>query len=82
MTAAIPTFMLSMQEKTIKGSFYGSARPGVDMIRLLNLYQDGKVMLDELVSKVYTLDTINEGFEALRKGEVARGIVKFFDETK
>lgn len=38
-------------------------------------------MLDELVSQVFTLDTINEGFEALRKGEVARGIVKFFDEN-
>lgn len=37
--AAIPTFLLSMHEKTIKGSFYGSARPGVDMIRILNLYQ-------------------------------------------
>ncbi|KAI9003315.1 alcohol dehydrogenase class III [Hyaloraphidium curvatum] len=80
MTASIPTFQLSMQEKILKGSFYGSARPALDMIRILDLYQQKKVMLDELVSKVYTLDSINEGFEALRKGEVARGIVKFFQE--
>jgi S-(hydroxymethyl)glutathione dehydrogenase/alcohol dehydrogenase len=41
------------------------------------LYMDGRLKIDELVSRTYTLDQINEGFEALRTGQVARGVVVF-----
>ncbi|KXS20466.1 GroES-like protein [Gonapodya prolifera JEL478] len=72
---SINAFMLALTEKRIVGSLYGSARSQVDMPRLLNLYEQKRLMLDELVSKEYTLDEINEGFELLKKGEVARGVI-------
>ncbi|MFN8511356.1 MAG: Zn-dependent alcohol dehydrogenase [Thermomicrobiales bacterium] len=73
--AQIDAFALAFQEKTLKGSFYGSARPRVDMTRLLDLYQQGRLKLDELISRTYTLDEINEGFALLQGGAVARGVI-------
>jgi len=73
--AQIDAWALAMQEKTLKGCFYGSARPRVDMLRLLDLYQQGRLKLDELISNTHTLDQINEGFDLLRSGTVARGII-------
>jgi len=45
------------------------------MLRLLDLYQQGRLKLDELISNTHTLDQINEGFDLLRSGTVARGII-------
>ncbi len=73
--AQIDAWALAMQEKTLKGSFYGSARPRVDMLRLLDLYQQKRLKLDELISRTYTLDQINEGFDLLQSGSVARGVI-------
>jgi Zn-dependent alcohol dehydrogenase len=73
--AQIDAWALAMQEKTLKGSFYGSARPRVDMLRLLELYQQKRLKLDELISRTYTLDQINEGFDLLQSGSVARGVI-------
>jgi Zn-dependent alcohol dehydrogenase len=68
---------IMLDEKTIRGSLYGSCRPRLDAPRLLNLYHAGKLKLDELISREYPLDQINEAFDALRNGEVARSIVRF-----
>ena len=64
-----------VQEKTLKGSFYGSARFHLDMPRILNLYRQGKLDLDGLVSRRYPLAEINEAFDALRNGEVSRSVL-------
>jgi S-(hydroxymethyl)glutathione dehydrogenase/alcohol dehydrogenase len=45
--------------------------------RLLNLYKSGELMLDELVSRTYPVERINDAFEALGKGEVARSTLYF-----
>jgi Zn-dependent alcohol dehydrogenase len=73
--AQIDAYAIAMQEKTLKGCFYGSARPRVDMLRLLDLYQQRRLKLDELISRRYTLDQINEGFALLQGGAVARGVI-------
>ena len=62
-------------EKTVIGSMYGTGRPRIDFPRLLNLYKAGKLKLDELVSRVYPLKEVNEAFDALGKGEVARSVL-------
>ncbi|MEM7133133.1 MAG: Zn-dependent alcohol dehydrogenase [Chloroflexota bacterium] len=64
-----------MPEKMVIGSMYGTCRPRVDFPRLLNLYKAGKLKLDELVTRTYQLEDVNEAFEALRKGEVARSVL-------
>lgn len=64
-----------MEEKTLTGSFYGSARFHTDMPRILNLYLQGRLDLDSLVSRRYPLAQINEAFVALKAGEVARSVL-------
>ena len=66
-----------MHEKTVIGSYYGSARPHVDFSRLIRLYKAGKLNLDELVTRRYPLEGVNEAFEALGRGEVARSVLMF-----
>lgn len=65
-----------MQEKMVMGSMYGSARPQIEFPRLLRLYQEGKLMLDELITKTFPLAGANEAFEALGRGEVARSVLQ------
>ena len=64
-----------MQEKMVMGSMYGSARPQIEFPRLLRLYQEGKLMLDELITRTYPLSGANEAFAALGRGEVARSVL-------
>ena len=66
-----------MMEKTVMGSLYGSGQPLITFPRLLNLYKSGELMLDELVSRTYPVERINDAFEALGKGEVARSTLSF-----
>ncbi len=63
--------------KTLQGSFYGSTRFRMDMPALVELYMTDRIKLEELISRVYPLEEINEAFEALKRGEVARSIIKF-----
>ena len=62
-------------ERTVIGSFYGSARTHVDFLRILSLYREVKLMLDELVSKRLPLDQVNTAFESLAQGDVARSVL-------
>src|SRR5689334_21578456 len=75
--APITPYNMALQEKAIKGTMYGSVRPNVDFPKLVDLYLDGRLKIDELVSRTYSLDQINEGFTALRTGQVALGVVVF-----
>src|SRR6266542_6741587 len=75
--APITPYAMALQEKTLKGTMYGSVRPPVDFPRLVELYLDGRLKLDQLVSRTYKIEEINEGFAAMRTGQVARGVVVF-----
>jgi S-(hydroxymethyl)glutathione dehydrogenase/alcohol dehydrogenase len=66
-----------MGEKVLRGSLYGSTRPRVDMPRIVELYMAGKLKLDELVSRRYPIEGINDAFAALKAGEVARSVIVF-----
>ena len=65
-----------MQEKRIRRSSYGGARPRRDFPRLARAYLDGDLLLDELISRRIDLDAINEGFAALRRGEAIRSVIQ------
>jgi S-(hydroxymethyl)glutathione dehydrogenase / alcohol dehydrogenase len=64
-----------MPEKMVIGSMYGTARPHVDIPRLIALYQRGRLKLDELVTRSYPLAGVNEAFKALADGQVARSVL-------
>ncbi len=66
-----------MHEKSIIGSYYGTARPHVDIPRFLHLYQTGRLKLDELVSRTYPLERVNDAFAAMGSGDVARSVLVF-----
>ena len=66
-----------MMEKIVMGSLYGSGQPLITFPRLLNLYKQGELMLDELVSRTYPVERINDAFDALGRGEVARSTLSF-----
>ena len=65
---------IAREEKTVKSSFYGSGRPAVDFPRLVDFYNRGVLRLDETVTRTYRLDEINEAFDALGRGDNARGV--------
>ncbi len=70
-------FELSMWEKQLVGTIFGSANPRRDIPRLLRLYQEGKLKLDELVTRTYPLSDINEGYQDMRDGKNVRGMVLY-----
>jgi S-(hydroxymethyl)glutathione dehydrogenase/alcohol dehydrogenase len=66
-----------MSEKTLKGTFLGSARIQEDVPHLIDLYQSGDLELDRLVSRTLRLDELPDAFDRLRTGEVVRQVVVF-----
>jgi S-(hydroxymethyl)glutathione dehydrogenase/alcohol dehydrogenase len=70
-------FSLSMYNKQIKGSVFGSGSPRSEIPRLLDEYRRGALKLDELITERYTLDDINVGYQAMRDGTNLRGVISF-----
>ena len=73
--SSVNLFDLAMSNKEIKGTIFGSLNPRADIPKLLGLYREGQLKLDELITKRYTLDEINEGYRAMRDGENIRGVI-------
>ena len=77
---ASPTFSAMpfvRSEKRMLGSRMGSARLAVDIPRLVDLYQRGRIKLDELISERYSLEQINEAIEGLERGDALRNVIIF-----
>jgi S-(hydroxymethyl)glutathione dehydrogenase / alcohol dehydrogenase len=66
-----------LAEKKIQGSFMGSNRFPVDMPRYVDFYMQGRLKLDEMVSARLPLERVNDAFEEMKRGEVARSVVVF-----
>ncbi|MDP7578683.1 MAG: Zn-dependent alcohol dehydrogenase [SAR202 cluster bacterium] len=65
------------QDRALIGAFHGSAMPRVDFPWLLDLYMDGRIKLDELITRYRPLDEINEAFEDMNNGVTARTVLTF-----
>jgi S-(hydroxymethyl)glutathione dehydrogenase/alcohol dehydrogenase len=74
---SISALSLPRTERVLMGSWYGSARPWVDLPKMVDLYLGGKLKIDEMVSRSYPLAEINVAYDALANGEVARSILLF-----
>lgn len=75
----IPAGPLIAQNKRLLGSFFGSAKPHVDLPRLVELYRAGRLPVDDLVTKRYGLDDLPQAFADMEAGAVARGVIVFPD---
>jgi NDMA-dependent alcohol dehydrogenase len=64
-------------QKTIRGTLFGSSNPQYDIVRMLRLYDAGQLKLDELITTSYTLDQINDGYQDLRDGKIIRGVIDY-----
>jgi len=70
-------FDLAMMNKEIKGTIFGSGNPRFDIPNLLSMYREGTLQLDELITKTYTLEEINQGYQDMRDGTNIRGVIMF-----
>jgi S-(hydroxymethyl)glutathione dehydrogenase/alcohol dehydrogenase len=67
--------MMTLFQKRVQGTLFGSANPIYDIKKMLDLYRSGDIKLDELVTKTYRLDDINEGYQDLLDGKNIRGVI-------
>ena len=74
---SIPAVTLTVEERTLKGSFIGSCVPRRDLPRYVALFQGGKLPVDKLLTHRLKLDEINEGFDRLREGRAVRQVILF-----
>ncbi len=66
---------VAVSEKTLTGSYYGSARPQHDVPRLIGLYRAGRLKLDELITRRYSIDEAPQAFADLEQGKAGRGVI-------
>ncbi|BCO35175.1 NDMA-dependent alcohol dehydrogenase [Mycobacterium heckeshornense] len=66
-----------LMNKTLAGTVFGSCNPKADIARLAKLYQTGQLQLDEMITKRYRLDDINDAYADLLNGEIIRGVIDF-----
>jgi S-(hydroxymethyl)glutathione dehydrogenase/alcohol dehydrogenase len=66
-----------LSEKKLQGSMMGSNQFRTDIPNMVRMYLDGRLRLDEMVSARLTLNQINEGYDALKRSEVARQVIVF-----
>jgi S-(hydroxymethyl)glutathione dehydrogenase/alcohol dehydrogenase len=71
----LPGTILTLFRKTVKGSLFGDCNPTTDIPRILGLYQSGDIKLDEIITRTYTLDQVQEGYDDLLEGKNVRGVV-------
>jgi NDMA-dependent alcohol dehydrogenase len=78
----LPLMMFVMMEKQLRGGLYGGGIPGNVIPTLLDLYRKGDLLLDELVTRTYALDEINEGYADMAAGRNIRGVITFPQENE
>jgi len=74
---ALPPVQLVAEERTLRGSYIGSAVPARDIPRYIDLYKRGKLPVDRLMGERLTLDDINRGFDRMASGQAMRDVVLF-----
>jgi S-(hydroxymethyl)glutathione dehydrogenase/alcohol dehydrogenase len=75
--ASLSLLELTLYEKQIRGSLFGSSNAQHDVPRLLELYQIGQLKLAELVTRTYALEEINTGYQDMREGRNIRGVIHY-----
>jgi NDMA-dependent alcohol dehydrogenase len=66
-----------LMNKTLAGTIFGSCNAKSDIFRLARLYETGQLLLDEMITRRYRLDDINDAYADLLNGEIVRGVIDF-----
>lgn len=80
--ATLNLAMLSLLQKNLQGSLFGGGNPHADIPRLLSMYQAGKLNLDDLITREYSLEQINDGYRDMLEGRNIRGIIRYTDADR
>lgn len=70
-------FEMTLYEKSIHGALFGSSNPRHDIPRYLDMYKLGELKLDELITREYTLDEVNKGYDDMLQGRNIRGVIRY-----
>lgn len=76
-TIPISPFMLVLFQKSLMGTLYGTSQPQVEIPKLLNMYKVGKLKLDQLITKTYRLEEVNDAYADMLSGKNLRGVINF-----
>jgi alcohol dehydrogenase len=76
-TFPLPAVNLVAEERTVKGSYIGTCVPSRDIPRYIDLYRQGKLAVNRLMSGTLKLEDINRGFDLLNEGKAVRQVVVF-----
>jgi NDMA-dependent alcohol dehydrogenase len=74
-TPTLPMAMFTLFQKRLLGSLYGEANPRSDIPRLVSLFREGKLLLDETVTQEYKLHDINPAYDDMLAGNIIRGVI-------
>jgi NDMA-dependent alcohol dehydrogenase len=74
-TVTVSGAIMTLFRKTIKGSLFGDCNPTTDIPKILGLYQAGDLKLDEIITRTYKLEEVNEGYDDLLAGKNIRGVI-------
>ncbi len=73
----IPIGELTLFAKELKGAMFGDSNPHTDILKMLRLYQEGHLKLEEQITTRYTLDEVNQGYEDMHAGKNIRGVIVY-----
>lgn len=74
--------MLTLMQKNLQGTIFGGGNPHFDIPQLLSMYKAGKLNLDDMVTRQYKLEQINDGYKDMLEGRNIRGIIRYTDEDR
>ena len=74
--------MLTLMQKNLQGTIFGGGNPYYDIPQILSMYKMGKINLDDMITRQYRLEQINEGYQDMLEGRNIRGVIRFTDEDR
>ena len=80
--ATLNLSFLALLQKRLQGTIFGGGNPQRDIPLLLSMYQAGKLNLDDMVTRRYSLEQINEGYQDMLEGRNIRGVICFTDADR
>jgi S-(hydroxymethyl)glutathione dehydrogenase/alcohol dehydrogenase len=74
--------MLTLMQKTLKGTIFGGGNPQFDIPHLLSMYKAGKLNIDDMITNTYQLEQINQGYTDMLEGRNIRGVIRYTDADR
>jgi len=74
--------MLTLMQKNLQGTIFGGGNPHYDIPQLLSMYKVGKLNIDDMITRQYKLEQVNEGYQDMLDGKNIRGVIRYTDDDR